>query len=61
MHTNSIEGFWSQLKRSITGTYHSVSGKYMQSYADEFAFRYTHRNDPEPMPCVMFAKVGMRG
>lgn len=42
-HTNTIEGFWSQLKRSLGGTYHSVSPKYLQSYVDEFCFRYNFR------------------
>jgi transposase-like protein len=43
-HTNTIEGYWSQLKRSIDGTYHSVSPKYLQHYLDEFSFRYSYRN-----------------
>lgn len=43
-HTNTIEGFWSQLKRSIHGTYHAVSRKHLQSYVDEFAFRYSRRD-----------------
>lgn len=43
-HTNTIEGFWSQLKRSIDGTYHAVSPKYLQAYLDEFAFRYNLRD-----------------
>lgn len=42
-HTNTIEGFWSQLKRSIDGSYHAVSPKYLQSYVNEFVFRYNHR------------------
>lgn len=42
-HTNTIEGFWSQLKRSIDGTYHAVSPKYLQSYLNEFTFRYNYR------------------
>lgn len=42
-HTNTIEGYWSQLKRSIDGTYHSVSPKYLQSYLNEFSFRYNFR------------------
>lgn len=42
-HTNTIEGYWSQLKRSIDGTYHSVSPKYLQRYLDEFSFRYNLR------------------
>lgn len=48
-HTQNVEGFWSQMKRSINGTYHSVSPKYLQSYADEFAFRYSNRANPNPL------------
>jgi transposase-like protein/predicted RNA-binding Zn-ribbon protein involved in translation (DUF1610 family) len=44
IHVNTIEGFWSQLKRSINGTYHCVSPKYLQSYVDEFVYRYNHRH-----------------
>lgn len=47
VHTNTIEGFWSQLKRSVNGTYHSVSPKYLQSYVNEFAYRYNRRHAPE--------------
>lgn len=43
IHTNTIEGFWGQLKNSIHGTYHFVSPKYLQSYLNEFAYRYNHR------------------
>lgn len=43
VHTNSIEGFWSQLKRSINGTFHQVSRQHLQGYVDEFAFRYNRR------------------
>ena len=44
VHTNTIEGFWSQLKRSIDGTYHCVSPKYLQFYVNEFVYRYNHRH-----------------
>ncbi len=44
VHTNTIEGFWSQVKRSVKGTYHAVSPKYLQSYLDEFSYRYDLRN-----------------
>ncbi|MEK7059514.1 MAG: IS1595 family transposase [Patescibacteria group bacterium] len=44
VHTNTIEGFWGQLKRSLDGTYHSVSPKYLQLYVNEFVYRYNHRN-----------------
>jgi len=43
-HTNTIEGFWSQLKRTIKGTHIHVDAKYLQIYADEVAFRYMHRD-----------------
>lgn len=42
-HTQNIENIWSQMKRSISGTYHSVSPKYLQSYVDEFVWRYNYR------------------
>lgn len=42
-HTNTIEGFWSQMKRSIDGTYHAVSPKFLQHYVDEFVYRYNNR------------------
>ena len=43
VHTNTIEGFWSLVKRGIGGVYHSVSRKYLQSYLDEYSFRYNRR------------------
>lgn len=42
-HTNSIENFWSQLKRSVYGTYHQVSSKHLQRYCDEMAYRFNSR------------------
>lgn len=59
IHTNNLEGFWSQLKRSINGTYHSVSPKYLQTYVNEFAFRYNKRNDVTPLFKSMIQKVLM--
>jgi len=46
-HTNTIEGFWSLLKRGIVGSYHKVSKDYLPLYLNEFAFRYNHRADPD--------------
>lgn len=43
IYTNTIEGFWSQMKRSIDGTYHSISSKHLQSYVDEFSYYYNQR------------------
>ena len=49
IHTNNIEGFWSLLKRGISGVYHAVSAKYLQNYINEYAFRYNHRKDEKSM------------
>ena len=43
-HTNSIEGYWSQLKRAIVGQYHKISAGYLQNYLDELSFKYNHRH-----------------
>lgn len=56
-HTNTIEGFWSLLKRGINGVYHAVSQKYLQSYIDEYTFRYNHRLDERPMFLTILEKV----
>lgn len=49
INTNSIEGFWSQLKRGIYGVYHWASKKHIQRYINEFCYRYNNRlmNDIE--------------
>lgn len=47
IYTNTIEGFWSILKRGIIGIYHHMSKKHLQLYANEFAFRYNTRQISE--------------
>lgn len=42
-HTNTVEGFFSLLKRGINGTFHHVSRGHLSRYCDEFAFRYERR------------------
>ncbi len=42
IHTNTIEGFWSILKRGVMGTYHA-SAKYLPLCVAEFQFRYNNR------------------
>ncbi len=53
VHVNSLEGFWSILKRSIRGTHVHVSRKHLAKYLGEFEYRYNMRKHPE----VMFARL----
>lgn len=48
-HTQTIEGFWSQLKRGINGTHIHVSGKHLPKYLGEFEFRWNMRQTPHLM------------
>ena len=41
VHTNTIEGYWSLLKRGISGIYHWASKKHIQNYVNEFSYRYS--------------------
>ena len=45
VHTNTIEGVWSLLKRSIVGSYHHLSAKHLDAYLDEMAFRFNNRHN----------------
>jgi transposase-like protein len=42
-HTNTIEGYFSIMKRGINGVYHSVSQQHLKRYLAEFDFRYNER------------------
>ncbi|HTX22595.1 MAG TPA: IS1595 family transposase [Candidatus Aquilonibacter sp.] len=57
IHTNSIEGFWSQLKRSINGTFHHVSPQHLQKYVNEFVYRYNLRGSEQPIFSDLSARV----
>lgn len=49
IHTNTIEGFWSLVKRGIGGVYHAVSAKHLQGYLNEYVWRYNRRDDERAM------------
>lgn len=57
IHTNTVEGFWSLLKGGIKGVYHSIGSGYVQSYLDEYAFRYNRRFDDQPMFTAFLKQV----
>jgi transposase-like protein len=48
-HTQTIDGFWSLVKRGIDGTHHAVSPKWLQGYLNEYVWRYNHRDDGRAM------------
>ena len=47
VHTQTIESFWSLIKRGIMGNYHQVSKRYLPLYLAEFTFRYNNRKNPD--------------
>ncbi|SDP90526.1 Transposase [Mucilaginibacter sp. OK268] len=53
-HTNTIEGFWTSLKRSYIGIYHYMSPKHLQRYCDEMSFRYNTVNSTD---CFRFEQA----
>jgi len=56
-HVNTVEGFWSLVKRGINGVYHAVSPKYLQTYLNEYQFRYNHRKSETPMFDLMMNRM----
>ena len=62
VHTNTIENFWSMLKRGILGIYHHCSPKHLHRYVDEFAFRYNGRkvNDDDRTLAALSCVAGKR-
>lgn len=55
-HTNTLEGFWSLLKRGIVGQYHYVTPKHLNKYVTEFCFRYNARKEKvaDLFLCVLY-------
>jgi transposase-like protein len=63
VHTNSVEGFWSNVSRSIAGTHVWVSKKHLQTYLREFEYRYNLRRTPEKILASLllaFPKASVR-
>jgi transposase len=58
VHTQTIEGFWSLVQNGVRGVYHSVSKKYLQTYLDEYSFRYNRRDSGNLIFRSILARVG---
>jgi len=59
IHTNSIESFWALLKRGIVGQFHKVSVKYLNSYLNEFAYRFNNRHNGDLFEKTMQKAVSL--
>ncbi len=55
IHTNTIEGFWSLLKRAWYGTHHKYTVGFMPLFVAEAAWKYNHRKDARPWDTFMNA------
>jgi transposase-like protein len=53
VHTQTIESFWSLLKRGIIGNYHKVSAKYLPLYLNEFSFRFNNRKNADIFDAII--------
>jgi transposase-like protein len=49
VHTNTVENFWSLLKRGIIGSYHKVSIKHPDRYLAEFTYRFNQRAEQQQL------------
>ena len=60
--TNTIEGFFSILKRGVMGTYHSISKEHLHRYIGEFEYKYNTRKmtDGERLSLVIQKSEGKR-
>jgi transposase-like protein len=53
VHTNTLESWFSLLKRGVNGTFHHVSEKHLDRYINEFVFRYNNRKTDDVMRAVL--------
>lgn len=60
IHTQTIDGLWALIKRGIGGVYHQVSKKYLQSYLNEYTFRYNRRDQGNLIFTSILKKVSER-
>ncbi len=57
INNNTIESFWSTLKRGIYGIYYSIYPKYLQNYVNKFCFRYNNRKNKNVFDLVLRQSV----
>jgi transposase len=57
VHTQTVEGFFGNMKTGIAGNYHGVSAKWLQGYVNEYVWRYNHRRQPRSMFRLLLARA----
>ena len=57
VHTQTVEAFFGNVKRGISGVYHSVSTKSLQRYLNEYTWRYNHRDYGTPMFLTLLSRA----
>jgi transposase len=55
-----VEGFWSLIKRGIGGVYHAVGSNYLQTYLDEYTYRYNRRDQGNLIFMSILSEVAKR-
>jgi transposase len=58
VHTQTIEGFFGNVKNGIAGNYHGVSVRWLQSYVNEYVWRYNHRGNGRAMFAELVCRAG---
>jgi transposase-like protein len=59
IHTNTVEGFFGNLKTGIRGNYKKVSHKWLQGYLNEYVWRYNERRSGEAMFRTLLARAAI--
>ena len=59
VHTNTIEGFWSLVKRAIAGQHHHYTVEHAAMYIDEASYKYNTRKSETPFADFMLRAVGV--
>lgn len=59
-HTNTLEGFWSLLKRGVIGQYHYVTERHLNKYINEFCYRYNNRDNKDVFAMTLTNAVSIR-
>lgn len=57
VHTQTVEGFFGNVKRGLSGVQHNVSRRWLQTYVSEFAFKYSHRDEAVPMFRLLLNRI----